>query len=67
VVEEEGRIYGDGVNIAARIETLAEAGGICISRNVFEQVKNKLKLGYDYLGVSAGVKMPLDDRFKNVG
>jgi adenylate cyclase len=50
VVEEEGRIYGDGVNIAARIEALAEAGGICISRNVFEQVKNKLKLGYEYLG-----------------
>jgi len=50
VVEEEGRLYGDGVNIAARIETLAEAGGICISRNVFEQVKNKLKLGYEYLG-----------------
>ncbi len=50
VVEEEGRIYGDGVNIAARIENLAEAGGICISRNVFEQVKNKLKLEYEYLG-----------------
>jgi adenylate cyclase len=50
VIEEEGRIYGDGVNIAARIEALAEAGGICISRNVFEQVKNKLKLGYEYLG-----------------
>ena len=50
VVEEEGRIYGDGINIAARIEALAEAGGICISRNVFEQVKNKLKLGYEYLG-----------------
>ena len=50
VVEEEGRIYGDGVNIAARIEALADAGGICISRNVFEQVKNKLKLEYEYLG-----------------
>ena len=50
VVEEEGRIYGDGVNIAARIEALSEAGGICISRIVFEQIKNKLKLGYDYLG-----------------
>ncbi|NIU10470.1 MAG: adenylate/guanylate cyclase domain-containing protein, partial [Phycisphaerae bacterium] len=50
VVEEGGRIYGDGVNIAARIEALAEAGGICISRNIFEQVKNKLKLGYEYIG-----------------
>lgn len=50
VIEEEGRIYGDGVNIAARIEGLAEAGGICISRNAFDQVRNKLKLGYEYLG-----------------
>jgi adenylate cyclase len=50
VVVEGERIYGDGVNIAARIEGLAERGGICISRNVYEQVKNKLKLGYEYLG-----------------
>ncbi len=50
VIEEGERIYGDGVNIAARIESLAEAGGICISRNVYEQVKNKLKWGYEYLG-----------------
>jgi len=50
VIEEGDRIYGDGVNIASRIEGLAEGGGICISRNVYEQVKNKLKLGYDYLG-----------------
>jgi adenylate cyclase len=50
VVVEGERIYGDGVNIAARIEGLAEGGGICISRNVYEQVKNKLKLGYEYLG-----------------
>jgi len=58
VVEEEGRIYGDGVNIAARIEALAEAGGICISRNVFEQVKNKLKLGYEYLGENTVKNIP---------
>jgi len=50
VVEEGERIYGDGVNIAARIEGLSEGGGICVSRSAFEQVKNKLKLGYEYLG-----------------
>ncbi|MBW2608463.1 MAG: tetratricopeptide repeat protein [Deltaproteobacteria bacterium] len=50
VVEETDRIYGDGVNIAARIEGLAETGGICISRTAYDHVKNKLKLGYEYLG-----------------
>ena len=50
VVAEGDRIYGDGVNIAARLEGLAEAGGICISRSAYDQVKNKLDLGYKYLG-----------------
>jgi TolB-like protein/class 3 adenylate cyclase len=50
VVEEEQRIYGDGVNIAARVEGLAEAGGICISGRVYDQVENKLNLEYKYLG-----------------
>jgi len=50
VVEEGDRIYGDGVNIAARLEGLAEGGGICISRSAYDQVKNKLELGYKYLG-----------------
>jgi len=53
VVEEENRIYGDGVNIAARIEYLAEAGGICISGSVYDQVENKLDLGYEYMGEQA--------------
>ncbi|NIS83023.1 MAG: hypothetical protein GTO14_23110 [Anaerolineales bacterium] len=44
VVEEEDRIYGDGVNIAARVEGLAEGGGICISGTVYDQIKNKLRL-----------------------
>jgi adenylate cyclase len=50
VVEEADRIYGDGVNIAARLEGLAESGGICISRTAYDHVKNKLELGYEYLG-----------------
>jgi len=50
VVRDEDRIYGDGVNIAARIEGLAKGGGICISRNVYDQVKNKLKLKFEYIG-----------------
>jgi adenylate cyclase len=50
VVEEGDRIYGDGVNIAARIEGLASGGGICISRTTYGQVKNRLNLGYEYLG-----------------
>jgi len=50
VVEENGRIYGDGVNITARIEGLAEAGGICISGRVYDQIENKLDLAYAYLG-----------------
>jgi adenylate cyclase len=50
VVEEEGHIYGDGVNIAARAEGLAEAGGICITERVYDQVENKLNLEYEFLG-----------------
>ena len=50
VVEEEDRIYGDGVNIAARVEGLAEAGGICISGRVYDQVENKLDLKCEFLG-----------------
>jgi TolB-like protein/class 3 adenylate cyclase len=50
VIEEGDRIYGDGVNIAARIEGLAEGGGICISGSAYEQIENKLALGYEYIG-----------------
>ncbi len=50
VIEEEGRIYGDGVNIAARLESLAEPGGICVSKTAFDHIETKLPLGYEYLG-----------------
>ncbi len=53
VVEEGDRIYGDGVNIAARIEDLADAGGIGISGRVYDQVENKLDFKYEYLGEQA--------------
>ena len=50
VVEEGDNILGDGVNVAARMESLAEAGGICISGTAYDQVKNKLAVGYEYIG-----------------
>jgi adenylate cyclase len=61
IIEEHERIYGDGVNIAARIEALADPGGICISGTVYDQVENKLSLAYDYLGEHAlkNIKKPL--------
>jgi adenylate cyclase len=50
VVEEGKRIYGDGVNVAARVESLAEGGGISISGTAYDQLGKKLPLGYEYLG-----------------
>ena len=50
VIEEEERIYGDGVNVAARIESLAEVGGISISGTAYDQVKNKLPWQYEFQG-----------------
>src|SRR5499433_3100614 len=50
VIVEGERIYGEGVNIAARLEGLAEAGGICVSGSVHDQIETTLALGYEYLG-----------------
>jgi len=50
VIEEGNRIYGDGVNIASRIEAMADPGGICISMSVYNQIKKKLVLDYEDLG-----------------
>jgi adenylate cyclase len=58
VIEEEGRLFGDGVNIAARLESLSDAGGICISGTAFDHVKNKLNLGYKDLGEQTVKNIP---------
>lgn len=50
VIEESERIYGDGVNIAARLEGLAEPGGICISGTAYDQIEDKLPFEYEFLG-----------------
>ncbi len=50
VIQEGDRIYGDGVNVAARIESLADGGGICISRSAYDQVKKKMNFRYEYFG-----------------
>ncbi len=54
VIQKGSDIYGDGVNIAARVEALADGGGVCITRPVFDQVKNQLpELEFSYLGEHA--------------
>jgi len=50
VIVEDGDIFGDGVNVAARLEALAEPGGICISRMVRDQIRDKLPYGFEDLG-----------------
>jgi TolB-like protein/Flp pilus assembly protein TadD/rhodanese-related sulfurtransferase len=50
IISEGGDIFGDGVNVAARLEALADPGGICISSAVFEQVRGRVDLGYEHLG-----------------
>ena len=50
VIADGDRIYGDGVNIAARLEGLATGGGICISGNTYEQIQNKVPVGCEFIG-----------------
>jgi adenylate cyclase len=50
IEQDDGTIYGDGVNIAARMEALAEGGGVCVSSTVFDAVEGKLALGFDFIG-----------------
>jgi class 3 adenylate cyclase len=58
VVERDGDLLGDGVNIAARLEGLAEVGGICISRSVHEQVANKLSVQFADIGAQEVKNIP---------
>ena len=62
IIHKDDRIYGDGVNIAARIEKLADPGGICISRGVYEQVDGKLGIGFADLGPYSvkNIKKPIN-------
>jgi len=61
VVEEGDNILGDGVNVAARVQSVADGGGICISGIVYDQIKNKLAFSYDYVGEQAvkNIKEPV--------
>lgn len=62
VIHDESRIYGDGINVAARLEGIAEPGGICISRQVFDQVSRLLKVDFQALGPRAlkNIAHPVD-------
>ena len=57
IIAESDDMYGDGINIAARVESLADPGGICITRNIYDQIKKKLDVGVEYLG---------DQKVKNI-
>jgi adenylate cyclase len=50
VIREGQNIYGDGVNMAERVQSLADGGGICISGSAYEQVENKVAVSFEYLG-----------------
>ena len=58
VIPEDDDIYGDGVNIAARVEALAAPGGVCISRSIYDQVKNKISHQFEYLGEKRAKNIP---------
>jgi TolB-like protein/class 3 adenylate cyclase len=58
VIDEKDRIYGDGVNVAARLEALAEPGGICVSKTAFDQIETKLPFVYEYLGEQSVKNIP---------
>src|ERR1700751_2382132 len=62
VVHRDGDVYGDGVNIASRIEALAGAGGICVSMDVERQIRNALEARFEKFGTAdlKNIKLPMD-------
>ena len=58
IMSDENDIFGDGVNVAARLEALAEPGGILVSRVVYEQVRDKLNFGFEDMGEQAVKNIP---------
>lgn len=58
VICDGADLLGDGVNLAARLQTMAEPGGILISRQVYDQVHNKLTIGFEYLGEKQAKNLP---------
>src|SRR5438477_4772423 len=62
VVHRDGDVYGDGVNIASRIEALAGAGGICVSMDVERQIRNALEARFEKFGSAdlKNIKLPMD-------
>src|SRR6185295_13405392 len=48
IAREDGTVYGDGVNIAARLESIGEPGGVTVSGTVFDQVKNRVQVGFQF-------------------
>ena len=58
VVEQDGDLLGEEVNVAARLEALAQPGGLCVSRAVYEQVVNKLSVAFIYIGEQAVQNLP---------
>ena len=53
IEQADGTIYGDGVNIAARLERIGEPCGVCLSGTVYDQVKNRIAVAYEFIGEKA--------------